>query len=105
MGLVVSYLTFSVSHGAGYFSLSFMPGNRRVLISHRSSIEQGQMNKGFGRRMLDLREQLAREAGANLLLATVKNENAIEIYLLESNGWKRFTNRKETQVSLWGKEL
>jgi len=82
-----------------------MPGNRRVLISHRSSIEQWQRNKGYGRRMLDLREQLAREAGANLLLATVKNENVIEIHLLESNGWKRFTNRKETQVSLWGKEL
>lgn len=97
--------TFSVSMTVGKFSLSFMPGNRRTLISHDVLVESAFRGQGYGKKWLHLREELAREIGVNLLLATVKNDNSIENHLLETNGWKRYTNRKETGVSLWGKEL
>ncbi len=87
------------------FSMSFMPGNRRTIISHGVVVEPEFRNKGEGRKLLQLREELAVEAGVNLLLATVKNYNAPEIHLLKTSGWKRLTNRKDTKTSLWGKQL
>jgi len=104
-GVVVSNRDFHVTHGSGHFSIGFLPGNRRVLVSHYSYINHDARNKGFGKRLLIVREEVAKAAGVNLLLATVKNENAVEVHLLKSNGWKRFTNRRDTKTSLWGKQL
>lgn len=87
------------------FSMSFMPGNRRTIISHGVLVEPEFRNKGEGRKLLKLREELAKEAGVNLLLATVKNYNKVEVHLLKTSGWKRFTNRRDTKTSLWGKQL
>ena len=91
-------------HEAGAFRLSLMPGNRRVLISHSVTIYPAYRGKGIGRKYLKLREEIAREAGINLLLATVRNDNLAETHLLQSEGWKKLTDRN-TGVSLWGKEL
>jgi hypothetical protein len=102
---VINERRFSVTHANGAFSLTFMAGNRRVLISHDVRINSASRGKGLGRKMLQMRQEIAREAGVNLILATVKNENSIENHLLESDGWKKFLDRKETGVSLWGKEL
>jgi|ERR1700676_930375 len=88
----------------GEFELTIMPGNRRVLISQHSLVYPEYRGKGYGRKYLELRERIASEAGCNLLLATVRNDNAVQVHLLETHGWKRFNNR-ETGVSLWGKEL
>jgi GNAT superfamily N-acetyltransferase len=96
--------TFCVHHAGGSFKLTLMPENRRVLISSAVVVDPRYRLVGVGRRMLNLREVIAKEAGINLLLATVRNDNAVEIHLLETSGWKRFTNR-DTGVSLWGKEL
>jgi GNAT superfamily N-acetyltransferase len=88
----------------GEFELTIMPGNRRVLISQHSLIYPEHRGKGHGRKYLETREEIARAADCNLLLATVRNDNAVEIHLLESHGWKRY-NSRDTGVSLWGKEL
>lgn len=96
---------YNVRAPKGSYSLSFLPGNRRVLISHYVKMDSGERGKGFGQRYMKIREQIAREAGANLMLATVRNDNAIEIHLLKKFGWRRFTNRRSTGVSLWGKLL
>lgn len=87
------------------FSLSFMPGNRRVLISHKVFIQPACRNKGIGKKLLAMREELSREAGINLLLATVKNDNEVEIHLLKKARWDRLINRLGTKTSLWGKKL
>lgn len=96
---------FKVFNTTGKFTLTFMPGNRRVIISSGVEIYPHLRGKGWGKRGLLDRECIAREVGCNLILATVKNNNAVEIHLLETNGWKRMLNRSETEVSLWGKEL
>lgn len=96
--------SFLASNAFGEFRLTFMPGNRRVLISSHVVVKATLRGKGIGRKMLNMREEIAREAGVNLLLATVREDNAIEIHLLETSGWKRY-NQRETGVCLWGKEL
>lgn len=95
---------FNASDNFGHFRLTFMPGNRRVLISSHVVIRDEFRGKGIGRKMLAMREEIARECGANLVLATVREDNSIEIHLLESSGWKRY-NKRDTGVCLWGKEL
>jgi len=90
----------------GRFSLTLMPGNRRTLISHDLFLEPSARGKGLGRKLLGLREEAARQAGITLLLATVRNDNSVEVHLLNTtSGWQRLTNCIPTQVSLWGKEL
>lgn len=97
--------TFSVHMTVGKFAMSFMPGNRRVMIFHNVIVEPEFRDKGYGRKWLKLREEMAIEAGINLLLATVKEENVVERHILETSGWYLFTKRQETQVGLWGKHL
>lgn len=96
--------TFFAYSDRGKFELTFMPGNRRVLISQKSEIFPEWRGKGYGKAYLMCRELVAAEAGCNLLLATVRNDNKIEIHMLEESGWKRY-NTRSTGVSLWGKEL
>ena len=105
LSVTVEGRTFNVQDGATRFSLSFMPGNRRTLISHDVFVEPEHRGKGLGRRWLEERERIARECGATLLLATVRCENKIENHLLKSHGWKRFTSRRDTKTALWGKRL
>lgn len=96
--------SFLASNTQTVFRLTFMPGNRRVLISSQVQVDLALRGKGLGRKYLAIREEVAREAGVNLLLATVREDNTIEIHLLETSGWKRY-NKRETGVCLWGKEL
>lgn len=96
--------TFNVSFPEGHFSLTIIPHNKRTLISHSLVVDSMYRGKGFGQKWHELREEVAREAGVNLLLGTVRNDNAPQIHILEKRGWKRLTNRN-TGVSLWGKEL
>jgi GNAT superfamily N-acetyltransferase len=87
------------------FSLSFMPGNRRTLISHAVSVHPEYRGKGLGTRNCELREDAARDAGVTLMLATVLDANVAEIRVLEKRSWVRFTQNKSTHCSLWGKIL
>jgi GNAT superfamily N-acetyltransferase len=87
------------------FKLSFMPGNRRTLISHAVEVFLEARGKGVGTKLNELREEAAREAGVTLMLATVRDDNTAEIRVLEKCGWTRFTQNHETHCSLWGKQL
>jgi RimJ/RimL family protein N-acetyltransferase len=89
---------------AGEFELTIMPGNRRVLISQHAMIYPEFRGKGHGQTYLRLREEIAQAAGCNLLLATVREDNLVQVHILEKAGWRRY-NQRSTGVSLWGKEL
>lgn len=97
--------TFNVKLDVGRFSMSFLPGNRRIVVFHDVFIEPSHRGKGIGRKWLRLREEMAREAGCNLLQATVRDDNATEVHLLQTEGWRRLIDRRETGVSLWVKRL
>jgi GNAT superfamily N-acetyltransferase len=87
------------------FKLSFMPGNRRTLISHAVAIRPECRGHGLGTLYCRVRERAAREAGVTLMLATVMDDNKPEISLLLKCGWRRLTQNTTTHCSLWGKEL
>jgi GNAT superfamily N-acetyltransferase len=94
-----------VWHDQGHFKVGLMPGNRRILISFGSFVGLEHRGKGIGRRMLQIRQDVAREAGINLMLATVRDDNKAERHLLRRAGWYVLSPRPETGVSLWAKKL
>jgi GNAT superfamily N-acetyltransferase len=96
--------TVHAANTYGFFSLTLMPSNCRVLISSHVQVHEIYRGKGNGRKLLNLREEIAKEIGCNLILATVRNDNVVESHLLKSSGWQQF-NSRDTGVSLWGKEL
>ena len=89
----------------GAFILSFLPGNRRTLVSNGVEIKVSLRNQGYGTKMCRLREDAAKDAGVTLLLATVMDSNLPEIRVLTKCGWSRLTQNLETACSLWGKTL
>jgi hypothetical protein len=89
----------------GAFALSFLPGNRRTLVSHEVEVFLRLRSRGYGTKMCALRESAAQEAGVTLMLATVMDDNLAEIRVLEKRKWSRLTQNKETKCSLWGKSL
>ena len=93
------------SNDYGSFELSFLPGNRRTLVSHAVTIYPKYRGKGYGTLTCRIREDAAREAGVTLLLATVRDDNAAEIRVLTKCNWGRLTQNLETHCSLWGKTL
>lgn len=104
VGAMASYAVICrTAHGN--FSLSFMPGNCRTLISHGVVIDEACRGKGYGTADNKLREEAARAAGVTLILATVRDDNAPEIHILEKLGWSRLTQNQVTRCSLWGKQL
>lgn len=92
-------------HSNGHFCVGLMPGNRRILISFNSYIAPEMRDKGLGQRLLRLRQDVAREAGINLMLCTVRDDNKVERHLLRKAGWHVLAPRPETGVSLWAKRL
>jgi len=88
---------------SGNFRLSALPGNTRVIVSHAVWLPEEKRGQGLGKRLLRVRMTALREAGARLVLATVKNRNHREMALLRARGWKRLI--KFGSTSLWGRTL
>jgi len=83
--------------------LSALPGNTRVIVSHAVWLPEQKRARGLGKRLLRTRMAALKEAGAKLILATVKNGNHREIGLLRAKKWRRLV--KFGSTSLWGKVL
>lgn len=97
--------TFYVATTVGRFALTIIPGNRRVVLCHGTWIEPQYRGKGYGKKWNELKEEIARESGFNLMIGTVRNDNDVQNHFFKTHGWVKFTDRAATGVSLWGKEL
>lgn len=93
----------------GGWSMSPLPGNGEVLVSHGAYVAPEARGKGLGQKLHKARLDVAKSAGASYILATVEMDNAPEIHILEKNGWKRLDWFKSTCtghiVYLYGREI
>jgi len=92
------------------FALAPMPGNDLILVSHEVSVSRFQRGRGIGTLMASYREEIARKAGAEVLVATVREDNIVERTLLLKQGWKTTgsfaSNYMEKHVvEFWSKQL
>lgn len=71
-----------------YFSLTSLPGNEEVFVSHNSYVVPELRANGFGQAMHKEKLELMSNYGGRYALATVDDENQIQKHIMEKNGWK-----------------
>lgn len=74
------------------FTLSSFDNNSHVIISSSAYVESKYRGVGLGQRLHDLRIKIARASHYSTILCTVNPANAIQIHILEKNGWKFLLN-------------
>jgi len=102
-----------VSSGRGRiasFSLSALPGNGDVLISHYAYADIRVRGKGLGNLLCAERIAAAKAAHASAMICTVREENEIERRVLFTNGFRPMGNFKSSymdghRVEFWLREL
>lgn len=69
------------------FTISLFPGNPKILIFSGVRVSAEHRRQGLGRKFLRLREKIAQEFKASVLLCTVHTGNVAEENLLTSEAW------------------
>ena len=91
----------------GHYELSPFPGNGSVCISHATFIKPWYRGKGHGKKQHSNRLEVARGLGYTYIVATIRDDNAAEVAIVQKNGWRRLDDicDGEHGVSLWGMQL
>lgn len=74
-------------HDLAQFSLSELPGDGDVLVSHSASVHEYYRRRGIGRLLNAYRIEAAHKAGVSAILATVRADNEGERKILFEQGW------------------
>lgn len=76
-------------NSAGSYELTSLPGNSQVCVSHNAFIFEEHRGKGVGNEIHRLRLDQMRALGYDAAICTVKDENKVQLHILEKNGWTR----------------
>jgi len=79
------------------FSLSELPGNCGILVSHGLFINTTFQGRGLGQFLQDLKKKIAMAYGYTIMMCTTLENNSVENYLLKKNGWEisnKFLNKR-----------
>lgn len=97
------------SNEFGFYELNPFPGCNQIVVSNHAFIYPKFRGQGKGRQQHEERLQKAKDLGYDLIMCTVKADNARERHILESNGWKqcqRFLNQEtDNLIVIYVKEL
>lgn len=74
------------------FSLKELPGCCGILVSYNTFVAPRFQGKGINSFLQEIKEDIARENGYTMLMATVTSDNLPEIHILDKYGWKSTTN-------------
>jgi ribosomal protein S18 acetylase RimI-like enzyme len=94
----------SFSDKYGRFVLCPLYGEYPIMESCEVTIHPEFRGQGHGKRQHLNRKMIAKAAGAEMLIACVRNDNAPEIAILNGFGWQRISTVNETH-SLWSRRL
>jgi GNAT superfamily N-acetyltransferase len=102
--------TGSYSQPLAGFCLSTMPGCGAVLISHDTYVYPEFRGQGLGSLMQDLKVKYAQILRVSKLIATVREDNRIEVGVLRGRGWvpnrEPFPNRRSgNRIRMWEKTI
>lgn len=99
-------------HTLANFTVSLFPGNGDVLVSQGVGVAQDWRSKSLGSFLNNCRTQVAKDAGASAMIATVNTENAHERAILFKNGWAqmrsyipKYGGQNAAPVEFWVKQL
>lgn len=93
----------------GYYELNPFPGNACVCVSNNAVIYPEFRGQGKGQEQHKQRLEQARNLGYTYILATVHAGNAVELHILQKNGWADlggfYNHGKADCTLLYGKLL
>lgn len=87
-----------------HFSISWMPGNPKIVFFHNVAVDPSVRNRGLGDMFHKIRLAIAHRFGATTALCTVRVANSVERRILERNGWSIIFSVSD-DVILWGRPL
>lgn len=89
------------------FSMSFLYGNRGILVSHAMEVDPAYRGKGIATALQPVKERIAKDLKVSLLMATVRAENAPEKAVIKD--WHlvdTFTNiRTGAEIDVYTKHI
>lgn len=103
-GREMRVVIFNEAKEVTHFSISWLPGNPKIVIFHNVTVELNYRNKGLGDFFHRIRLAVAYEFGATTALCTVRVGNSVETRILEKNGWS-FLLSVTDEVKLWARPL
>lgn len=93
----------------GFYELNDFPGCSQIVVSNNALIYKHKRGKGRGQEAHHFKLKKAKIMGYDYMLCTVISTNAVQIHILEKNGWKKldeFVSRKtENTVIIYGRQL
>lgn len=93
----------------GSFQLVDMPGSPQIAVSIHTFVLPELRGKGYGDKDHKLRLAELQRLGYNYALCTVNARNAVEVHILEKNGWDRLSEFVSSStgntVRLYGKHI
>lgn len=100
---------FKDEHGG--YSLTPLPGNCELVLSHDTWIKHDKQGQGFGQKQHLERLKKAQELGAAFLICTVSKANHVEKHILAKNGWRALaefegiSGNGTADTQIWGRPI
>jgi len=98
-----------LNHDGVISHIDSLPGSQQIAVFNYVFLKANLRGKGKGNAAHKKRLQTAKDLGYDYALCTVVGNNAVELHILQSNGWTKlsqFTSSKTNHdVQLWGKNL
>lgn len=76
------------NEGRYRYSLTPLPGNNDILVSHGAWVNTHLRGKGLGQQLHQERIEYAKNHGQTYMLATVDADNKAQVHIMQKNGWK-----------------
>lgn len=90
----------------GYHELNPFPGCNQLVVSNHAFVWPQHRGQGHGKAEAKARIELARSLGYSYMMATVRADNAVQLYIMESLGWKEldsfYNDESGATITLWG---
>jgi Acetyltransferases, including N-acetylases of ribosomal proteins len=71
----------------GFYELNPFPGSNQIVVSNHAFIYPKLRGQGYGSRQHRARLNMARNLGYDVIMCTVREDNAIERHILFKFGW------------------
>lgn len=100
-------MRFADKHG--FYELNPFPGCNQIVVSNHAFIYPEFRGKGYGVRQHVDRLRKAQELGYDMIICTVRDDNAPELHILKKFEWTFLTSFISTEtghlVQMWSKSF
>lgn len=87
-------------HPLAMFSLSYLPGNGCIAVSHDLWITAQQRERGIATALRKFKDWVCYEAGIKLVMCTVNSDNTAQLKIMKKDGWDQCAKYEDRNRSI-----